>query len=135
MPVKYVELGLLYAPPGRALFQELFQEAKGRGIECGQCSTRKSNASFKWATSSPSWKIVRIPRVYERQERLTFPINLPCVFRHELVPASRNAMHNVTTRRHRGNTKSNMIKILIKIILFCINIIPQNNLRIYVIRD
>lgn len=36
MPVKYVELGLLYAPPGRALFQELFQEAKGRGIECGQ---------------------------------------------------------------------------------------------------
>lgn len=48
MPVKYVELGLLYAPPGRALFQELFQEAKGRGIECGQCFTRKSNASFKW---------------------------------------------------------------------------------------
>lgn len=36
MPVKYVELGLLYAPPGRVLFQELFQEAKGREIECGQ---------------------------------------------------------------------------------------------------
>lgn len=98
MPVKYVELGLLYAPSGRALFQELFQEAKGRGIECAQCSIRKSNASFEWATSSPSWKIVQIPRVHERQERLTFPINLPCVFRHELVSASRNAMHNVMTR-------------------------------------
>lgn len=63
MSVKYVELGLLHARPGRALFQELFQEAKGRGIERGRCSTRKSSASFKSPTSLPTWKIVQIPRV------------------------------------------------------------------------
>lgn len=49
MPVKYVELGLLCAPHSRSrtLFQELFQKAKGRGIERSQCSARKSNASFR----------------------------------------------------------------------------------------
>jgi len=54
-------------------------------------------------------KIVQIPRVHERQERLTFPINLHCVFRHKLVSAFRNAMHNVTKRYHRGNIKNNRI--------------------------
>lgn len=66
MPVKYVELGLLHAPPGRALFHELFQEAKGRGIERGGCSTRKSSASFESPTGLPSWKIVQIPRLRGR---------------------------------------------------------------------
>jgi len=47
MPVKYVELDLLHASPGRAVFRKLFQEAEGRARPKVQQVVRMDDEQWK----------------------------------------------------------------------------------------